>query len=68
MSLEAKARVREHVRKIQSSAKSGAAAAVRPEPASTFQAPPQNLPRNSPSFENPIDAEAAHTRNGLDYS
>ncbi|CAD6573666.1 MAG: Acetolactate synthase, mitochondrial [Tremellales sp. Tagirdzhanova-0007] len=66
MSLEAKARVREHIRKIQSSATNGAAPAVRPEAAQHFQMPPSALPNRSPSMDNPL--ESAHVKNGLDYS
>ncbi|TYJ55967.1 acetolactate synthase, mitochondrial [Cryptococcus floricola] len=66
MSLEAKERVRAHVRRIQSSAVSGSAAspAVRPQPAQHFQAAPQPMPTNTPQF----DAADSQIKNGLDYS
>lgn len=65
MSLEAKDRVRAHVRKIQSSASTGAAAspAVRPQPAQHFQAAPQPMPTNTPRFDSD-----SQVKNGLDYS
>lgn len=64
ISLEAKDRVREHVRRIQSSASTSAAPALRPAPAQHFQTPPpsQKLPPASPVYEN------EKVKNGLDYS
>ena len=66
MTLDAKARVREHVRNIQSTAVSGAAPAVRPEPAHHFQLPPQVLPTSLPALDNQL--ESSQVKNGLDYS
>lgn len=65
MTLEAKDRVRAHVRKIQSNASTGAAAspAVRPQPAQHFQAAPQPMPANTPRFDSD-----SQVKNGLDYS
>ncbi|OXB39850.1 acetolactate synthase, mitochondrial [Cryptococcus neoformans] len=64
MTLEAKERVRAHVRKIQSSASTAAASpAVRPQPAQHFQAAPQPMPTNTPRFESD-----SQVKNGLDYS
>ena len=67
MTLEAKARVREHVRKIQSSARTGAAPAVRPNPAPQFQVPATSQPPSHPNFENPLKVDS-QVRNGLDSS
>ncbi len=62
---EAKQRVQEHVRRIQSSASASApAAAVRAQPAPHFQAPPnQNTP------DSPLAApQNANIRDGYDHS
>jgi acetolactate synthase-1/2/3 large subunit len=65
ISLDAKERVRDHVRRIQSSATTSAAPALRPAPAQHFQTPPADaskLPPSSPIYEND------KVKNGLDYS
>ncbi|KAJ9118212.1 Acetolactate synthase, mitochondrial [Naganishia vaughanmartiniae] len=63
VSPEAKARVREHVRKIQSSAKTPAQLAIREEPAPNFQAPPPLAPGQLPHVSPEATADSA-----LDYS
>lgn len=65
ITLEAKDRVREHVRRIQSSATAPAQPAVRPAPASHFQAAPpaQALPKESPIYDGD-----AKVKDGMDYS
>ncbi|WVF71522.1 acetolactate synthase, mitochondrial [Kwoniella sp. CBS 6097] len=67
MTLEAKERVRAHVRNIQSSAITGASPAVRPAPAQHFQPPPasKTLPKETPTFES---QDGSQIKNGLDYS
>ena len=67
ITLEAKARVREHVRRIQSSARTDAAPAVRPNPAPQFQVPATSQPPSHPNFENPLKVDS-QVRNGLDHS
>lgn len=67
ISLDAKARVRDHVRKIQSSAKQGAAPVVRPNPSPNFQVPPEAQIRESPQYRDPLQGDS-QVRNGLDYS
>lgn len=63
VSPEAKARVREHIRKIQSSAKTPAQLAIREEPAPNFQAPPPLAPGQLPHVSPESTADSA-----LDYS
>ncbi|WWC89394.1 acetolactate synthase, mitochondrial [Kwoniella dendrophila CBS 6074] len=67
MSLEAKDRVRAHIRNLNSSAITGASPAVRPVPAQHFQppTPAQTIPKNTPTFEN---ENGSQIKNGLDYS
>jgi acetolactate synthase-1/2/3 large subunit len=67
ISIDAKARVREHVRRIQSSATQGAAPVVRPNPSPTFQVPPQAQIKESPQYIDPLQCDP-QVRNGLDYS
>lgn len=67
MSIEAKARVRDHVRRIQSSASTGAAPVVRPNPSPNFQVPPQAQMKESPQYRDPLEGDS-QVRNGLDYS
>ena len=66
MTLEARARVQQHVRKLQSSAGGSAAHALRPEPAPHFQTPAQPLPTTAPGADNPLDD--SQIRDGLDHS
>jgi len=65
MTPEAKARVREHVRRIQSSAvSSNPAAAVRPNPAPSFQTPP---PQTAPAAS--LNAQGnPNIKDGYDHS
>lgn len=65
MTVEGKQRVREHVRRIQSSASTNSpAAAVRPAPAAHFQQPP-----NQNTAASPYAAEAnPNIRDGYDHS
>lgn len=67
ISLEAKARVQAHVRSINSSAPSGTAPVVRPNPSPQFQVPPNAQPTSSPVYENPLQGDS-QVKNGLDYS
>jgi acetolactate synthase-1/2/3 large subunit len=67
MTLEAKARVREHVRRINSSASNSAAPVVRPNPAPQFQVPPSAQPPEHANYENPLEGDS-QVKNGLDYS
>lgn len=67
MSLEGKERVQAHIRRIQSSATSGAAAAVRPEPAQHFQPLPQGTQGVRKESPNPLEGDP-NVKNGLDYS
>lgn len=64
ITLEAKDRVKEHVRRIQSSATSPAQLAARPAPAPHFQTPPQALPKESPIY----DVGDSKVKDGMDYS
>lgn len=66
ISIDAKARVQQHVRKLQSSATSGAAPAVRPAPAQHFQLPQNPLPSSAPGTDNPLDG--SKVKDGMDYS
>jgi len=68
MTLDARARVQQHVRKLQSSAVSGASPAVRPSPAQHFQPPPTSLPSTAPGSDNPLDGSSSKVKDGLDYS
>ena len=68
MTLDARARVQQHVRKLQSSAITGASPAVRPSPAQHFQPPPSSLPSTAPGSDNPLDASSSKVKDGLDYS
>ncbi|WVQ67742.1 acetolactate synthase, mitochondrial [Kwoniella botswanensis] len=67
ISLEAKDRVRAHIRTLQSSAITGASPAVRPAPAQHFQtpSPAQTIPKNTPTYESETGTQI---KNGLDYS
>lgn len=63
--VDAKNRVREHVRRIQSSAPGQGAAAVRESPAPHFQAPPN---QNTPSSPFAPKTDDPNIRDGLDHS
>ncbi|KAL7421704.1 Acetolactate synthase, mitochondrial [Cryptotrichosporon argae] len=66
ITLEAKGRVREHIRRLQSSAHQGAAVAARPAPAQHFQTPPPQ-PADLPGAPIAHDANPS-IRNGYDHS
>lgn len=66
ITLDAKSRVQQHIRNIQSSSKAAASPAVRPAPAQHFQPPPQSLPSSAVGSDNPLDR--SKVRDGLDYS
>lgn len=66
MTPEAKERIRDHARRIQSSAvASDPAAAVRPAPAPHFQAPPHQNTAESPYA---VSEEDPNIRDGYDHS
>lgn len=67
LELDAKARIKEHSRRLQTSATAQAAPAVRPEPAQHFQPSPATLPPQTKGAEHPLQGDA-QVRNGLDYS
>ena len=66
ISLEAKARVQQHVRSLQSSSGSNASAAVRPQPSPHFQPSPQPLPSSAPRSDNRLDGQGI--QDGMDHS
>ncbi|KAK1924151.1 acetolactate synthase [Papiliotrema laurentii] len=66
MTLDARARVQQHIRSLQSSAAPAASPAVRPAPAQHFQPPPASLPSSAPGSDNPLDT--SKVKDGLDYS
>ncbi|RXK35395.1 acetolactate synthase, mitochondrial [Tremella mesenterica] len=65
ITVEGKARVQEHIRRIQSSAPKAAALAVRPEPAQHFQTSPTTFPSQTPAYDDPLNSKI---KDGLDYS